>query len=315
MINLVMIAPYPRDRSLIERGVEAVTVNLLDGLKRIRDVNIQVISFWGGVNRPETSIVDDIKVNFLPRQQRFGNLSFRVTERYRARHVIEKIAPDIIHCQYHFEYPYIGSKPLCKTITTVHGISYEEVKYRSQRFSWARKYFQIYMEKIVLKKVDHVICVTDYVKKNIEHLTNSNLYVIENPVSKEYFEIQNKEVPHRVLFVGTIIKRKNIIDLLKAINILKDKIQIELHIVGVPEDLYYYKILKNYVKEIQLNKNIKFLGPLSEEELLEEYRQCALLVLCSYEESAGMVLQQAMAAGKIVIATELVGYHVLLRMG
>ena len=197
----------------------------------------------------------------------------------------------------------------------MHGISYEEVKYRSQRFSWARKYFQIYMEKIVLKKVDHVICVTDYVKKNIEHLTNSNLYVIENPVSKEYFEIQNKEVPHRVLFVGTIIKRKNIIDLLKAINILKDKIQIELHIVGVPEDLYYYKILKNYVKEIQLNKNIKFLGPLSEEELLEEYRQCALLVLCSYEESAGMVLQQAMAAGKIVIATKSRGVPCIVKDG
>ena len=64
MINLVMIAPYPRDRSLIERGVEAVTVNLLDGLKRIRDVNIHVITFWGGVNRPETSIVDVLRLIF-----------------------------------------------------------------------------------------------------------------------------------------------------------------------------------------------------------------------------------------------------------
>lgn len=307
MLDLVMLAPYPENPSMIERGVESVTVYLLEGLKAIKKLNIQVISFSNKVDKPETSTINGIKVHFLPRQHRFGNITLLAIERYRARRKIEKIAPDIIHNQYHFEYPYVGSKPKCKTIATVHGIAYKESPYEKEKWDWVRKYPRIYMERIVLRNLNHIICVTNYVKENIEHLTNANLYVIENPVSNKYFEIQNKEIPYRVLFVGAIIKRKNIIDLLKAINLLKDKTQIELHVVGIPEERYYYKILNDYVNSMKLQNNVKFVGPLSEEELLEEYRQCALLVLCSYEESAGMVLQQAMAAGKPVIANRVGG--------
>lgn len=307
-INLVVIGPYPRDPSRIERGVEAVTVYLVEGLKNISDLNVQIISFRGGVDQEDTCMLDGVKVHFLPAVHRFGNITFGALERFRVRRKIRQLNVDLIHNEYHFAFPYIGSEPPCPALTTVHGIIYKEVIFNKTPLDWIRTPARLYLERIVLRKVRHAICVTDYVKESISGLTNARLYVVANPVSDAYFGLENKEVTNRVLFAGTIIKRKNLLDLLKAINYIKDGMAgLRLNIVGVAEDKSYYETLRNYIKGNALEKHVAFLGPLDEKDLLNEYEQASVIVLPSLEESAGMVLQQAMAAGKPVVATRVGG--------
>jgi len=306
-MNLVLIGPYPVDPARVERGVEAVTVNLVEGLKLVDGLNIEIISFRGGEKQDQTATINGIRVHFLRPTKRLGTITFGALDKYRTRCKIEELEVDIIHNQYHFAYPYLFSKPPAPIITNVHGITFKEAPFENERFDRLRAIPRIYLEKTVLHRAANIICVSEYVRETIAPLTRAKLYVVENPVSRRYFEAGNREIPNRVLFVGTIIKRKNVLDLLKAINLLRRDIEVSLHIVGVAEELYYYDILREYVRENSLEKHVNFCGPLSEEELLKEYEECCIVVLPSFEESAGMVLQQAMAAGKPVIATRIGG--------
>jgi Glycosyltransferase len=302
-----MIGPYPQDPNRVERGVEAVTVNLVEGLKRIENLNMQIISCTQSVRKEKSCDIGGVKVHFLPSARRFGNITLGAIDRLTVRRKIKELSPDIVHNQYHFAYPYLFSKPDVPAITTVHGITFKEAPYENENFDWLRRFPRIWLERMVLQNIDQAICVSEYVRETIAPLTQGNLYVVENPVSSRYFQAENREVQSRILFAGTIIRRKNILDLLKAINILRNKIFVDLHIVGVAEERYYYKILREYVREKKLEKNVTFLGTLSDEELLHEYEECCIVVLPSFEESAGMVLQQAMAAGKPVLATRTSG--------
>jgi len=302
-MNLVLIGPYPVDPARVERGVEAVTVNLVEGLKLVDGLNIEIISFRGGKRQDFSTKINGITVHFLRPVRRLGVITFGAVARYRTRRKIEELEADIIHNQYHFAYPYLFSKPPVPILTNVHGITFKEAPFENERFDQMRAIPRICLEKTVLRKAENIICVSEYVRETIAPFTRAKLYVVENPVSRQYFEAESNEVPNRILFAGTIIRRKNVLDLLKAINVLSRDIEVSLHIVGLAEERYYYEILRKYVRENRLENHVTFRGSLSDEELLREYEECCMVVLPSFEESAGMVLQQAMAAGKPVIAT------------
>ena len=74
-------------------------------------------------------------------------------------------------------------------------------------------------------------------------------------------------------------------------------------------------MLLDYIRDHQLNDCVTFLGNLPEERVLEEYGKCAVVALTSFEESAGMVLQQAMAAGVPVVATDVGGIPCIVTDG
>lgn len=301
------------DPSRAERGVEAVTINLVEGLQRIEGLAIEVISCTASVKEYSSRNINGVKVHFLPSARRFGNITFGAVDRYRVRRVIDAVEPDIIHNQYHFAYPYLFSKPTVPAISTVHGITFKEAPYENDKLDRFRRLPRLWLERMVLRNVDHLLCVSEYVKETIAPLTNAKLFVVDNPVAKRYFDAANREVANRLLFTGAIIGRKNILDLLRAINLLRDRGPLTLHIVGVVEDRYYYDTLTKYVKTHRLESRVVFRGVLSDEQLVREYEECAVLVLSSLEESAGMVLQQAMAAGKPVIATRAGGIPCIVK--
>jgi glycosyltransferase involved in cell wall biosynthesis len=96
--------------------------------------------------------------------------------------------------------------------------------------------------------------------------------------------------------------------LLKAVRKIKKIIpDIDLHIVGAVRKEKYFRELKKYVHDNDLEQNVAFLGPLSGAEVKKEYSECSIFVLPSEEESLGLVLVEAMAAGKPVIASNIGG--------
>ena len=270
-------------------------------------MKVQVISCTPSVREENICDLAGVTVHFVPSARRFGNITFGAADRLRIQRHIRALSPDLIHNQYHFAYPYIFSKPPIPAITTVHGITFREAPYESETLDWLRKLPRLWLERMVLRNVDHAICVSEYVRETIAPLTTAKLVVIENPVSRKYFDAANREIPNRLLFAGAIIKRKNILSLLKAITLLSPQVDVTLHIVGVAEERYYYELLREYVRQNRLERRVIFRGVVSDDELVREYEECSMVVLPSYEESAGMVLQQAMAAGKPVVATRIGG--------
>ncbi|MDP2664292.1 MAG: glycosyltransferase family 4 protein [bacterium] len=116
-----------------------------------------------------------------------------------------------------------------------------------------------------------------------------------------------------ILFLGRIEERKGLIYLLKSYKILDKKYDnIRLIIVGEgPSEQECLKFInKNKLRNVVFERHIK------EEDVPSYYRTCD--IYCSpaiYGESFGIVLVEAMATGKPVVAFANSGYKIVLNRG
>ncbi|HLB42256.1 MAG TPA: glycosyltransferase family 4 protein [Gammaproteobacteria bacterium] len=102
------------------------------------------------------------------------------------------------------------------------------------------------------------------------------------------------------LFIGRLIERKGIKELLKAFSKIKNN-QIKLVIVGDGP-------LKPYLENVlQSTNNIYYAGRLEKEEIIEMYFISNVFVLPAHWEPWGLVINEAMAAGNPVIVSDQVG--------
>jgi glycosyltransferase involved in cell wall biosynthesis len=81
-----------------------------------------------------------------------------------------------------------------------------------------------------------------------------------------------------------------------------------LHIAGETHtEPAYVESIRQWIKQSKLDGYVHFLGSLPEEAIFQEFSNCSVLVLPSAQETAPMVIAQAMAAGKPVVATRVGG--------
>jgi glycosyltransferase involved in cell wall biosynthesis len=104
-----------------------------------------------------------------------------------------------------------------------------------------------------------------------------------------------------VLSVGRFYRRKRIDVLLRAAAILRERIPLlELHIVGNgPCAADWHRL----ARELQLGAIVTWLGDVSRAQLAAEYSAASLFCLPSVQEGFGIVLLEAMAAGKPIVAS------------
>jgi len=165
------------------------------------------------------------------------------------------------------------------------------------------------------RHVDKIICHGKEEKKfiiNKFNIKDSKIAVIPNGVNLKRFEeekinyikkelIQNK---FTVLYVGQLIKIKGVDYLIDAIiELIKNGHDIILLIATYTHNSEVEKRIKNE----KLEKNIIILKDLQENDLIATYQNCDLFVLPSFTESFSIVLLEAMAARKPVIATNIEG--------
>jgi glycosyltransferase involved in cell wall biosynthesis len=102
------------------------------------------------------------------------------------------------------------------------------------------------------------------------------------------------------LFVGRFYRRKRVDVLLRAAAALRSSIpELEVRIVGAgpcgPQ-------LRQLAGELQLSGTVTWLGDVTRSQLIEEYNRCQVFCLPSVQEGFGIVLLEAMAAGKPIVA-------------
>jgi glycosyltransferase involved in cell wall biosynthesis len=104
-------------------------------------------------------------------------------------------------------------------------------------------------------------------------------------------------------------RHKNISGMLRAFKSVQNQcFNFELTLVGDGKD---YSMLRKYADELCL-KNVKFLGMLEGENLLEAYRQADSLVLFSRYENQPMVILEAQAMGLPIISSNVGGVSELI---
>lgn len=107
-----------------------------------------------------------------------------------------------------------------------------------------------------------------------------------------------------ILCVARIQPRKNQMVILRALEILqRDGLNPVFTIAGPVEDAAYFDELTRFASYRRLN--VKFVGEVSDERLGNLYKGARLVVFPSIQETQGLVLFDAMAYGKPVVASRI----------
>lgn len=107
-----------------------------------------------------------------------------------------------------------------------------------------------------------------------------------------------------LLYVGKVSKKKGVLSLVKAINLLNDE-AISLDIIGGIGDIdEYNEILDESKKSKSI---INFIKPMSQDKLAIEYNKHNIFILPSFSEGIPMVPIEAMACGAKVVISNLPG--------
>jgi len=105
----------------------------------------------------------------------------------------------------------------------------------------------------------------------------------------------------RLLFVGNILRRKRVRELVEAFSRLPSS-HVELVLVGGELEPEYAAEVRAVVKEAALTSRVRFLGSLPAAEVAEQLALADALVLPSALEGYGMVLSEALWASVPVVA-------------
>ncbi len=235
-------------------------------------------------------------------------LMFKKNAKKALESLLEKEDIDIIHGHYLFPAGAaaveVGNEHGIKTYVTAHGSDMFEV-YKKQPIMRSTL-------KNVLKRADVVLAVSNALRHEIIATGVSGISnktrICWNSVDIEKFS-QNEDNSFRnelgltdkpiVLFVGNLIKRKNVDSLLEAKKIANSNYY--LVIVG---DGPLFKKLKKKVEEENI-RDVIFTGSRNDVENI--IPSCDVLVLPSLSESFGLVLIEALACGKPVIGSNVGG--------
>ena len=309
-MRVAMLGPYPQVESEVVGGVEAVVVSLLKHLAELPDVELHMITCKPGLAESSVRQVAlggaGWTVHSVPREH-MGRIRQHARERSLMVSILTALNPDIVHAHSTGLYAAAALDSGFPTVITVHGISEREAAtlpgWRNRIRGWLNSAF----ERRVLRRARHLVSISPYVEKEFAHMTSAIIHTIENPVEDAYFDVQPEPSGPRILFVGRLIRRKGLHHLLAAFDTVA-RIQPEtvLRIAGeVESESDYVAELRSYVRK--RGQNVVFLGPLTMAQVAAEYGSCRLVVLPSKQETASVVIEEAMAAGRPVIASRVGG--------
>jgi len=335
-----MLGPYPLAEQSVVGGPEAVILCLLKHLARHDDLELHLITCRPGIASrgealPERSLVErDVAsvgmlravkcspsnasflpqvgwyVHYLPRQK-LGRFTLHLRERRRMVALLRQLCPDIVHAHTSGLYAAAALDSGYPAVITVHGISFREAQIAPGLGERVRGALDSAFERRCLRRARHLVAISPYVEKEFAGITRARTYTIENPVEALFFQVAEEPRPRmpRVLFVGRLIPRKGLQNLLHAFRLIAAEYpQLELALAGEEEKgSLYVAALHRYVQEQGLERRAYFLGSLSIEQMAQEYRQSLFMVLPSRQETAPVVIAEAMAAGCPVIATRVGG--------
>jgi len=217
-------------------------------------------------------------------------------------------------------------------IHTIHGVladEFEQAKkngYDSFRGRIAN-YFMSRLakqESETAKNATLIVTISKYSLEKMKHFYNvdeGKVRIVPNGVDPEKFKpTADRETARRqfglrnepcVLFVGSLIHRKGLPFLVEAAKkIVKDRTETQFLIAGEGP-------LRNQlgmsIEKANLSRNFKFLGNLNDDKLPVLYGCADVFALPSIQEGQGIVLLEAQACGKPIVAFDIGGVNEAVR--
>ena len=303
-IAYIYDAVYPWVKGGAEKRIYEIAKRLVD---RGHEVHWYGVGWWLKENRETEIEHDGIKLHGVCEPMQLyvnGKRSIKEALVFAAELLPKLIKEDfeIIDCQEFPYFPCFTAKlySTCKKRQLV--ITWHEIwdKYWFQ-YLGKKGIFGWMVERIVSKLTERNIAVSEKTKKELERMGVKNVRVIPNGIDfKKIDSIKPSEEESDIIFVGRLIKDKNVDILIKAISIVKTEMpDVRCLIVGDGPEREKLTML---VKKLELEKNIKFTGFLENyENVIGLMKSSKVFVLPSTREGFGIVALEANACGLPVI--------------
>jgi len=309
-VKALMVGTLPTDLLSVKGGVESAILNLFAGFTSLSgDIEIVHVSFLEGISdRIELEYSPNVKIIFLPFKVKIKLLDYLINKSSLSNIVAEE-NPDVIHIQesepHLLRFISFSKKTI---VVTQHGIMKEELKYATGVKNKLKFVFKTMVERFIFPSFKNVIFISEYNRKLYTGKLNQSAY-IGNAVNPIFFEKSDIEPTERnsIIYVGVISKRKNLKMVIEALHQLKLlNIQFYLHVVGwyKEKDVQYEIEIAELIQKYDLSSQIKFYGWLKQQEIVAVFRKCNFFILPSLQETLPVSIAEAMALGKIVIASD-----------
>lgn len=248
---------------------------------------------------------DDIDMRYIPTYIE-TNFIFKITyfliAYFKIRNYILKSHPDVVHIHMSYKGSFFRKYQIHK-LCKKHNIPVVIHLHGSEFKKWYDSSSIKEEIKTLLRECSRVIVLGEKWNETILNIEpKAKTFVISNTVSIPA-EITKYNIPFNVLYMGVLIKRKGVSDLIEGINYLKNTNRLEnikVTIAGTGEE---EAELKRKCSEYNLDNYIEFKGWISGQQKEALYKNCQMLVLPSYNEGLPMSILEAMSYGMPVVST------------
>lgn len=159
-----------------------------------------------------------------------------------------------------------------------------------------------------LEKLDGIITLSpswqNFIQSELHYIKK---YYVYNPIDID-FENAFKKYSHNykndsLLFIGHILKRKGVFDIINAVEKNKD---VYIDIVGSGENnCHEFNKFKKEIRSKELIDRISLLGTVTGEKKIKLFQDTGIFILPSYVENFPLVIIEAACAGLPIIASRI----------
>ncbi|MEI8096749.1 MAG: glycosyltransferase family 1 protein [Candidatus Moraniibacteriota bacterium] len=195
-----------------------------------------------------------------------------------------------------------------RTIVTIHGLEYEFCK---ESYSFLDRLYMRLSIRFSCRVAETVICVSENTKKDVMRLYG----VLEEKIKVIYegFEENHSSIiAHQLsvgnpylLFIGRLEERKNIVRIIEAFEILKEKYAIPHTLMLAGKPGHNYERIQFKIQNSKFKIFIKELGYISEEEKWELLKNADVFLFPSLYEGFGIPVLEAQSVGVPVVTSNI----------
>lgn len=218
------------------------------------------------------------------------------------------------------ELPVGVQKAAPKSIVTIHDLV---LKHYPDFFPWIDRQIYDWKFKYACDHADMIIAISESTKKDIVRFYNieeskikviyQTCHAIFRKEAENFADQESREKDHKIedkfqlpqdylLYVGSIIPRKNLMGCIKALENLPASLKLPLLIVGNGKK--YKKKIQQYVSQKGLEKEVVFCPSLNLKELRTVYQKAKILLYPSFYEGFGLPIIEALYSETPVITSE-----------
>jgi glycosyltransferase involved in cell wall biosynthesis len=289
-----------------ETGVGRYIRNLVLNLQKIDKKNEYCLFVLSKDKDEILKLVQNGRIKIIRADIRWHTLE----EQLKFPSLLNKENLDLMHFPY-FAVPVLYGRPF---IITIHDLITDHYSTGHAStlpipFYYLKKGAYKLVINMAAKKARKIIAVSNATKNDIvDRLKISPQKIVvtyegvDDKISNLKLQIPNIfQNSKYFLYVGNAFPHKNLDRLIEAFKIL----DADMKLVLVGKEDYFYKRLKNQIKEMDLSEKVIFLKNVDDKELSSLYRNAQALILPSLMEGFGLPALEAMANNCLVLASKI----------